>query len=79
MVMSLSSTVVSPEPGLIVWACLLACLVLAGVVTGAKGRPGWVLIGVLTGGMPWLITAFLPARPGSWWERVRRVPTSNQR
>lgn len=39
----------------------------AGVVTGTKGRWGWLAIGLFLFGLPWLISAFLLARPGSLW------------
>ncbi|MEA2138781.1 MAG: hypothetical protein QOG56_1931 [Solirubrobacteraceae bacterium] len=64
-----STTFVSPSWQLIAWtvACLL--LVPCGVVTGAKGRWGWLTVGLVLGGLPWVGAAFLPAAPGSWWAR----------
>ena len=41
-----------------------------GVVTAAKGRWGWLLVGVLVGGVIWPIAALLRAGPGSLWARV---------
>jgi hypothetical protein len=61
--------VVSPSPGLIAWTILMALMLIAGVVTATKGRWGWVLIGLLTGGLLWLITAFIAPSPGSLWAR----------
>ena len=39
----------------------------AGVVTGAKGRYVWLAIGLFLLGIPWLVSCFLLARPGSLW------------
>jgi len=61
--------VVSPSPGLIAWTILLVLVLVAGAVTAAKGRWGWVLIGLLTGGLVWPVTAFLAPAPGSLWLR----------
>ena len=43
----------------------------AGLVTGLKSRTGWLLVGCLFAGVPWLASAWLPAEPGSWWARRR--------
>lgn len=58
----------------------MCLLLVAGAVTAAKGRVGWLLIGFLTGGFLWLVTAFFSARPESLWargfyddEKMRRV------
>ena len=53
---------------------LIGLLLIAGAVTAAKGRPGWVLVGLLTGGLPWVVTAFLAAAPGSLWTRIFKRP-----
>lgn len=66
----LLTTTVAPNAGLIAWTGLVALVVVAGIVTAAKGRAGWVAIGLLTGGLAWLVTAFLPALPGSLWQRT---------
>lgn len=66
----LVTTAVAPTAGLIVWTGLVALAVAAGIITAAKGRAGWVAIGLLTGGLVWLVTAFLPALPGSLWQRT---------
>lgn len=44
-------------------------VLLAGAVTAAKGRWGWVVVGLLTWGVIWLGTAFLIATPDSVWGR----------
>jgi hypothetical protein len=62
-------SVVSPSAGLIAWTVLVALVLVAGAVTAAKGRWGWVAIGLLTGGAPWLVTAFATATPDSMWTR----------
>ena len=66
--------VVAPAPELIAWTVLIGLLLIAGAVTAAKGRPGWVLIGLLTGGLPWVVTAFLTAAPDSLWTRTFKRP-----
>jgi len=66
-----TSYYVGASPWLIAWAVLLVLALACGVVTAAKGRWGWVAIGLVTVGFLWLGTAFLPARPGSWWARRR--------
>lgn len=52
---------------LITWLVVILC----GVVTGLKGRVGWLLVGFLLGGVPWLVSAWLPATPASLWARRR--------
>jgi len=44
-------------------------VLLAGAVTTAKGRWGWVVVGLLTLGVLWFGTAFLIATPDSVWGR----------
>lgn len=72
--------VVSPSVGLIAWA---AFIWLAGGITAAKGLWRWLLIGLLTGGMLWFVTAFFKADPTSLWVRrfhrsdKPRLPASN--
>ncbi|HEV2814789.1 MAG TPA: hypothetical protein VGW10_16155 [Solirubrobacteraceae bacterium] len=60
---------IAPGPGLIVWTLLALCVVSAGVVTAMKGRWGWFWASLLFGGLPWLVSAFLPAHAGSLWAR----------
>ena len=43
---------------------------IGGVVTVAKGRLGWFAVGLLTGGVIWVLTAFLVATPDSLWART---------
>jgi hypothetical protein len=42
-----------------------------GIVTALKGRWGWLAVGLLTGGLLWMLTAFLPAAPQSTCARRR--------
>lgn len=58
-----------PNAGLLQWSAVAACLVIAGCVTAAKGRWGWLLAGMLTGGLLWAYSAFLAAAPDSLWAR----------
>ena len=62
---------VSPSPWLIVFSLLVVVVVAAGVVTALKGRWGWLIAGLLLGGLPWLIGLWLSPRPGSAWARRR--------
>jgi hypothetical protein len=51
-----------------VWVWLFTLVTLtAGIATALKGRYGWLLIGVFLLGLPWLVSTFLLARPGSAW------------
>ena len=52
-------------------AMAAAEVILCGVVTGLKGRVGWLLVGFLLGGVPWLVSAWLPATAASLWARRR--------
>jgi hypothetical protein len=52
---------------LVLWT---VAVLVALVVTALKGRWGWLIVGVLLGGVPLMISAFLTARPGSLWERL---------
>jgi hypothetical protein len=62
--------VISPNPWLL---AAYAAWWLFGGVTAAKGRWGWLVVGLLLGGLIWPLTAVLlrPA-PGSLWARVVR-------
>jgi hypothetical protein len=64
--------VVGPGPLLILWTVLVLAVLVTGVVTAVKARRGWLLAGLLTGGLAWLISAFMPARPGSAGTRIPR-------
>jgi hypothetical protein len=61
------SFVVAPDPWVLAYVVVL---VVGGVVTAAKGRWGWMLVGVLLGGVIWPLTALLPAAPTSIWRRA---------
>ena len=50
-------------------AALLLFGCVGGLVTLAKGRYGWFLVGLLTGGVLWNLTAILIAAPNSLWAR----------
>ena len=49
-----------------VWAFTLLTLT-AGIATALKGRYGWLALGLFLLGLPWLVSSFLLARPGSAW------------
>jgi hypothetical protein len=50
-------------------AALGAASLIGGMMTALKGRWGWFLLGLLTGGLIWPATALLIARPDSPWGR----------
>ena len=56
----------APEIPVGVWLFTLVTLT-AGIATALKGRYWWLLIGVFLLGLPWLVSTFLLARPGSAW------------
>jgi hypothetical protein len=69
---------VSPAIGFVFVAFGLGVL-LAGAVTAAKGRWGWVVIELLTWGVIWLGTAFLIATTDSVWGRRFHDPEKMNR
>jgi hypothetical protein len=56
----------SPEIPVGVWVFTLVTLT-AGIGTALKGRYGWLAVGLLLLGIPWLVSCFLLAKPGSAW------------
>jgi hypothetical protein len=64
-----SDFLITPGPGFYIGMLLLLCVLAGGVVTALKGRWGWLAIGFLIGGTPWLFSAFLAASPNSAWAR----------
>lgn len=44
-------------------------VLIPGLVTAMKGQWLFLVVGVLAGGLVWLIVAFRLARPGSFWAR----------
>jgi hypothetical protein len=60
---------IQPNPALIIWTLVIVAAIVMGGVTAAKGRWGWFVIGLLTGGLVWLVSGFLEATPGSLWAR----------
>jgi hypothetical protein len=65
-----SDFLVAPSAGLVLLTVLLIVALVCGVVTALKGRLGWLAIGLVTGSLLWLATAFLIATPGSPWARL---------
>ena len=61
------SFTVTPDPWVMAW--FLVCFVGA-VVTAAKGRWGWLLVGVVLGGLTLPLSALLTAVPDSVWARA---------
>lgn len=53
------------------WTAYVALFMLCALIAAAKGRYVWLLAGMMLGGIPWVIAAFLSARPRSLWARVR--------
>ena len=56
----------SPTIPLEVWAFTILTLT-AGNATALKGRYGWLALGLFLLGLPWLVSSFLLAKPGSAW------------
>jgi hypothetical protein len=56
----------SPTVPLEVWAFTILTLT-AGIATALKGRYGWLALGLFLLGLPWLVSSFLLAKPGSAW------------
>ena len=50
-------------------AALGAASLIGGMVTALKGRWGWFLLGLVTAGLIWPLTALLVAQPDSPWAR----------
>ncbi len=67
----LFNIVVRPDPVIVVYVLVMAAGVCAGIATAAKGRWGWFLVGLLTSGITFFFSAFLPAAPSSIWGRHR--------
>ncbi len=53
----------------VIWMLVVIAVIAGGVVTAAKGRWGWLAVGLLFGGLIWPLTAFLAAAQGSLWQR----------
>ena len=56
----------SPTVPLEIWAFTILTLT-AGIATALKGRYGWFALGLFLLGLPWLVSSFLLAKPGSAW------------
>ncbi|MGI8803238.1 MAG: hypothetical protein ACR2KV_13895 [Solirubrobacteraceae bacterium] len=74
-----AANLVSPNLGVILWTVMVGLALIAGCVTAANGRWGRLVVGLLTGGLLWLVTAFFPALPGSAWSRFARGKPESQR
>jgi hypothetical protein len=61
------SFVVSPDPWLMAW-CI--AVTVGALVTVAKGRWDWLVMGLLLAGTIWPLTALLLAKPDSIWGRA---------
>jgi hypothetical protein len=71
-----STFTVAPSIWLILWTVYVFAVVIVAILTGLKGRYGWLLIGLFLGGLPLFYSAFLTPEPGSLWARWA---TRNQR
>lgn len=60
---------VAPSLGLIAWVLLIWAILAMGAFTAAKGQWTWFVVGIVTGGLGWIVGAFRPARAGSWAAR----------
>ena len=56
----------APEIPVGVWIFTLVTLT-AGIATALKGRYVWLALGLFLLGVPWLVSCFLLAKPGSSW------------
>jgi hypothetical protein len=64
--------VVAPNVPLLLYTLLVLTGVVGSAVTAAKGRWGWFVLDLWTLGLAGNVTAFLAARPQSFWARHRR-------
>jgi hypothetical protein len=64
------SFVVRPGAGFFLWVALVLSVIVGGVVTAAKGRLGFLCIGLLLGGVTLPLSALLIATPDSVWARA---------
>jgi hypothetical protein len=65
-----SDFLVGPSAALVFWAAVVFLgLFVGGAITAAKGRWGWLLIVILTGGPLGCLTAFMAPAPDSLWAR----------
>jgi len=67
-----SDFVVAPSALLLLYTLLVLTGVVGSAITAAKGRWGWFVLDLLTLGLAGNLTAFLAARPQSFWARHRR-------
>ena len=58
-------------PAAVVWLLTLVAILICGAITMAKGRWGWFAVGLVTGGLLWLVGALLDPVAGSFWARRR--------
>jgi hypothetical protein len=63
----------SPTVPLEIWAFTILTLT-AGIATALKGRYVWLAIGLFLLGLPWLVSSFLLAKPGSAWANALYGP-----
>lgn len=61
--------IIEPSVGILVWTLFAFVIVPAGIITAAKGRFGWLALGLVTSGLLWPVTAWLIASPDSPWAR----------
>jgi hypothetical protein len=69
-------TVVAPSWGVVVFTVLLAVALPCGVVTAMKGRWGWLVLGLMTSGLLWIVGALQPPAPASLWQRWHSARTA---
>jgi hypothetical protein len=61
---------VQPGFGLLLWALVAFVALPCAVISAAKGRWGWFLVGLLTI-IGFIVGALQPAVEGSLWSRLR--------
>ncbi|MDQ6777438.1 MAG: hypothetical protein M3071_14755 [Actinomycetota bacterium] len=69
-----STLYVAPNAGVIIWTLIVILIAMAllacGLVTAAKARSGWLIAGLVTGGILWVLGARQAALPRSLWARA---------
>jgi hypothetical protein len=71
--MAATQFVVHPEIGAVAWIYVVLVTVSA-LIAAAKGRFGWLALGIVTGGLGFVVGALGIATPDSLWARALYGP-----